>query len=88
MTTYWPAVLVGFVWGALFSLVSEFLRRLIFSAVLFLITYKAFVNMLGHAGLQWDHWLAGSALLGVFCGCLVRPACARMFSRHTKPREK
>jgi hypothetical protein len=85
----WPAVFVltGFVWGALFSLVREFSRRLIFSAALFLITYKAMVNMLGHAGLQWDHWLAGSAILGVFGGCLVRPACARIIRQIRLKRE-
>lgn len=34
------------------------------NSVLFLITYKALVNAMGHAGLQWDHRLAGSGLLG------------------------
>ena len=76
LTTYWPAIPAGLIFGALFSLVREFSRRLVFSAVLFLTTYKVFVNNFGHAGVQWDHQLAGSAMLGIFMGCLVRPGVA------------
>jgi len=61
-------ILVGVLFGALFSLVREFTRRLVFGVVLFLITYKALVNAMGHAGLQWDHRLVGSGLLGVLPG--------------------
>ena len=81
VTTYWPAMLAGLVFGTLFSLAREFWRRLVFSAVLFLITYKVFVNVFGHAGAQWDHQLAGSAMLGIFVGCLVRPGFAGMFAK-------
>ena len=73
---YWPAILAGAVFGPLFSLVREFSRRLVFSAVLFFITYKALVNALALAGAQWDYQLAGSAMLGIFLGCLMRPASA------------
>jgi hypothetical protein len=76
LTTYWPAILAGLISATLFSLVREFLRRFFFSAVLFLIAYKVFVNVLAHAGAQWDHQLAGSAMLGIFVGCLVRPGLA------------
>jgi hypothetical protein len=72
LTTYWPAIPVGFVFGALFSLVREFLRRLVFSVVLFLITYKALVNAVAHAGARWDHQLAGSAILGIVVGCVLQ----------------
>lgn len=82
-TTYWPAVLAGLTFGALFSLVREFPRRLVFSAVLFLITYKVFVNVFGHAGVQWDHQLAGSAMLGILFGCLVRPGFAGLVRKIT-----
>jgi len=75
-TIYWPAILAGLIFGALFSPVREFWRRLVFSAVLFLITYKVFVNAFGHAGAQWDRQLAGGAMLGLFTGCLVRPGVA------------
>ena len=75
-TTYWPAMLAGLTFGTLFSLVREFLRRLVFSAVLFLIMYKVVVNVLAHAGAQWDHQLAGGAMLGILMGCLVRPGFA------------
>ncbi|GLH75409.1 hypothetical protein SSBR45G_03170 [Bradyrhizobium sp. SSBR45G] len=78
LTTYWPAILVGAVFGTLFSLVRDFLGRFVFSAVLFLIAYKVLVNAMGHAGARWDHQLAGAALLGIFAGCLVRPGAARM----------
>lgn len=83
LTTYWPAILAGLIFGALFSLVREFSRRLVFSAVLFLITYKAFVNALAHAGAQWDHHLAGAAMLGIFMGCLVRPGVAGIVRKLT-----
>ncbi|MBR0752705.1 hypothetical protein JQ604_10960 [Bradyrhizobium jicamae] len=76
LTTYWPAMLVGFVFGMLFSLVREFWRRFVFAAVLFLITYRVLLKAMGHAEPQWDHWLAGAAILGVFAGCLVRPSAA------------
>ena len=82
-TTYWPAMLAGLIFGTLFSPVREFSRRLIFSAVLFLITYKVVVNVLAHAGAQWDHQLAGSAVLGIFVGCLVRPAFAGIVRKIT-----
>jgi hypothetical protein len=83
LTTYWPAILAGFIFGALFSAVREFSRRLVFSAVLFLITYKVFVNALAHAGAQWDHQLAGGAMLGIFVGCLVRPGVAGIVRKLT-----
>jgi hypothetical protein len=83
LTTYWPAILAGLIFGALFSLVREFSRRLVFSAVLFLITYKAFVNALAHAGAQWDHQLAGGAMLGILMGCLVRPGVAGVVRKLT-----
>ncbi|MGJ4948884.1 hypothetical protein [Bradyrhizobium sp. HKCCYLS20291] len=83
LTNYGPVLPIGFVFGALFSLVREFFRRLAFSAMLFLITYKAIVNATAHAGFQWDHQLAASGLLGVLLGCLVRPAVAGIASRAT-----
>lgn len=83
LTTYWPAILAGLIFGALFSLVREFSRRLVFSAVLFLIAYKAFVNNFWHAGVQWDHQLAGGAMLGIFMGCLVRPGAAGVVCKLT-----
>ena len=78
LTTYWPAILVGVIFGALFSLVKEFLRRFVFSAVLFLMAYKAIVSGSGHIGVLSDHELAGSAMLGIFLGCLVRPGSAEI----------
>jgi hypothetical protein len=56
---------------------------LVFSAVLFLITYKVFVNNFGHAGAEWDHQLAGSAMLGILLGCLVRPGFAGLVRKIT-----
>jgi len=85
LTTYWPAVLVGLIWGSLFSLVREFWRRLINSAVLFLLTYKVIINASWDLRIPWDHPFAASAILGVFGGCLVRPACARLFRHQVKP---
>ncbi|MGJ4931789.1 hypothetical protein ACQR1I_32180 [Bradyrhizobium sp. HKCCYLS2038] len=85
LTNYGPVIPIGFVFGALFSLVKEFFRRLVFSAMLFLITYKAIVNATAHAGFQWDHQLAASGLLGVLLGCLVRPAVAGIGRRLTSP---
>jgi len=82
-TTYWLAMLAGLLFGTLFSPVKEFPRRLAFSAVLFLVTYKVFVNNFGHAGAIWDHEAAGRAMLGVFLGCLVRPGVAGMVRKVT-----
>ena len=84
--TYWPAMLAGLAFGTLFSPVREFLRRFIFSAVLFLITYKVAVNNFGHAGVEWDHQLAGSAMLGILLGCLVRPGFAGLVRKVTPAR--
>nr|WP_041756191.1 hypothetical protein [Bradyrhizobium sp. ORS 278] len=76
LANYWPVILAGIVFGALFSLVKELLRRIAFSVVLFLILYRAVINATAHAGFRWDHLLAGSAVLGILAGCLARPGLA------------
>lgn len=73
--------LVGLMFGVLFSAVREFFRRFVFSTVLFLIVYRALVNAMGHAGLQWDHQLAISGVFGSLLGCLVRPGLAQINRR-------
>lgn len=74
--TYWPAMLAGFVFATLFSLVREFWRRFVFSALLFLLAFRVLLNMAHGNSEGWDHLAAGSAMVGVFVGCLVRPGVA------------
>ncbi|MGJ4904948.1 hypothetical protein ACQR0V_25500 [Bradyrhizobium sp. HKCCYLS2058] len=73
--------LIGLMFGVLFSPVREFFRRFVFSAVLFLIVYKALVNASGHAGLQWEHLLAIAGVVGSLLGCLVRPGVVHINRR-------
>jgi hypothetical protein len=74
-TTYWPAMLAGLIFGTLFSPVSEFSRRLIFSAVLFLITYKVVVNVLACWGSMGSS-ARRQRNVGDICG-LPRASCIR-----------
>lgn len=83
LALYWSDIVGGFLFGALCSFVRAFWLRLIFSSVIFLVTYLLLLKLAAHAGFEWRNEVVGRAMLGVALGCSVR-SLAVVFLHRTR----